>query len=742
MWEAGGSTGLVFDAPGWMWALGLAVAVGMAVLLYGWARTPGLNKAGRAALAALRGFAVAGIVLLLIGPLMKHLAREVEVPHAAILLDTSASVALDADSAEVEALSQFALGLADALSDQTFTTTLLPFAATIDAPLSPDGAPAFAGRQTDFGGALENLAYRYEGQNLAGVVVLTDGRSNRGVNPEFGARLPLAPLLTIGLGDTTRRADRAIDRVDWNRIAYLDNQFPVEAVVALHGETGPGSAEVTLTVDGEVVGRERVVWPAQSGSIVRRLQFKATASRVGNLPCSITIAPSPAEHITANNRQSFSIEVLEKRRQILILGAAPHPDIAAIHNAFARSDRYSTDVRIAGISPASGMLGKLDDLLASADLIVLHDLPGGSTRGQDWVEQAEATGKPRLHVVSAAGLESAGGLAIPGMSAAPNGLTHNVRPGSAGPFDLFDIPKGFVTSREDLPPLTCPMGEFALSPAWRLGITRSLGGLNTGEALAAFRDSDGTTPKLGLVLGTGWWRLRAAQAARFEPGFGQPSVLPFDAFFQNAVQFLTSEDDVRQFRVTGPRRVDEDLAIQFKAEVYDAALNPLPGAEVLLTLASRDDPGTSFDFVFTESGANNSGDAQLADVSYALDCGRLPAGDYRWEARTLLDGRWVETTGELSINEIHVEYASDPADHGLLVRLAERTGGQYLGQFEGTNPADLATAVATWFASNRPPDLIFEEITFDEIIEWEWIGLIVLGLLTVEWVIRRRTIGY
>jgi hypothetical protein len=54
----------------------------------------------------------------------------------------------------------------------------------------------------------------------------------------------------------------------------------------------------------------------------------------------------------------------------------------------------------------------------------------------------------------------------------------------------------------------------------------------------------------------------------------------------------------------------------------------------------------------------------------------------------------------------------------------------------------LATAVATWFASNRPPDLIFEEITFDEIIEWEWIGLIILGLLTVEWVIRRRTIGY
>lgn len=725
---------MVFDAPAWMWALGLAVAAGMAVLLYGWARTPGLNKAGRVALAALRGLAVAGIVLLLIGPLMKHLAREVEPPQAAILLDTSASVALDADSAEVEALSRFALDLADALSDQTFTTSLLPFAATIDAPLPPSGAPAFTGRQTDLGGALENLAYRYEGRNLAGVVVLTDGRSNRGVNPEFGARLPLAPLLTVGLGDTTRRADRSIDRVDWNRIAYLDNQFPVEAVVALHGETGPGSAQVTLTVDGEVAGRELLTWSSAKGSIVRRLQFRATASRVGNLPCSITVEPAAGERITANNRQTFSIEVLEKRRQVLILGAAPHPDIAAIRSAFALSDRYSTEVRIAGISPASGILGKLDDMLEDADLIILHDLPASSTRGQDWLAQAEASGKPRLHVLSA-GAETTN-FSLPGVSLSPNGLTHNVRPGGAGPFDLFEIPEGLITSREDLPPLTCPMGDLTLSPAWRTALTRSLGGLNTGDALATFRDGDGTTPKLGFMIGTGWWRLRTAQAARFEPSFGDPETLPFDAFMQNAVQFLTSEDDVRQFRVTGPRRVDEDLAIEFKAEVYDAALNPLPGAEILLTLRSLDRPDDSFDFVFTESSTAASG------VRYSLDCGRLPAGSYTWTARTLLDGRWTETTGEIAINEIQVEYASDPADHALLVRLADRTGGQHLGRLEGANAADLAASISAWFTAHRPPDLIFEEITFDEIIEWEWIGLIILALLTTEWIVRRRTIGY
>lgn len=736
MWETGGTTGLVFDAPAWQWAAGLAAAAGMAMLLYGWARTPGLGKAGRVALAALRGLAVAGIALLLIGPLMKHLAREVEAPHAAILLDTSASVALDADSAEVEALSDFALGLADALSDQTFTTSLLPFSTTIDAPLPPSGTPTFTGRQTDLGGALENLAYRYEGRNLAGVVVLTDGRTNRGVNPEFGARLPLAPLLTVGLGDTTRRADRSIDRVDWNRIAYLDNRFPVEAVVALHGETGPGSAQVVLTVDGEVGGREMLSWSSAKGSIVRRIPFLATATRVGNLPCSITVEPATGERITANNRQTFSIEVLEKRRQVLILGAAPHPDIAAIHNAFAGSDRYTTAVRIAGISPASGILGKLDDLLETADLVVLHDLPGTSTRGQDWLAQAEASGKPRLHVLSTgAGPEA---WSLPGISFDANGLTHNIRPGNAGPFDLFEIPEGFVTSREDLPPLTCPMGDLSLSPAWRPALTRSLGGLNTVDPLAVFRDGEGGTPKLGLIIGTGWWRLRTAMAARAEVsnlGSG-PAALPFDAFFQNAVQFLTSEDDVRQFRVTGPRRLDEDLALQFKAEVYDAALNPLPSAEILLTLRSIDRPDDTFDFVFTESSTGNS------DIRYALDCGRLPAGNYRWEARTLLDGRWTETAGELTINEIQVEYASDPADHGLLVRLADRTGGQHLGRFEGSDPASLAASVTTWFAANRPPDLIFEEITFDEIIEWEWIGLLVLALLTTEWIIRRRTIGY
>lgn len=752
-----GVTGWIVDAPVWMWALGLAVSIGMTLLLYGWTSLPGLSKTGQIVLAALRGLAIGLIALLLIGPLMKHFSREVEPPHALILVDNSASVVLDMDSGWTADLASFVHNLSDELSGQTYNAPLLPFAASVAAPLSSNAPIAFSGIQTDIGGALEDIAYQYEGRNLAGVVLLTDGRSNRGVNPEYGARLPMAPLLTIGLGDTTRRADRAVDRLDWNRIAYLDNQFPVEALVSLHGETEAGSATVSLNVDGQVVERETIRWTEATKSLTRRIRFLANASRVGNLPCSVTIETGDAERITANNRQAFTIEVLEKRRRVLILGAAPHPDISALRSAFATSDRYTTEVRIASISSASGILGKLNNAIETADVVILHDLPGNSTRGTDWTQRAISSGKPRLHIQSHGDIGNAGeGLGaagptggasegasgapkaiLPGAALTPNRLTHNIRPAIASTFDLFDIPEALGTSREDLPPLTCPMGDIELSAAWRVALQRSLGGLNTGEPLAAFRDASADSPKLGWIIGSGWWRTRTASLAAQQTANPTEPSLPLDAFFQNAIQFLTSEDDIRQFRVSAPRRSDEDLAIQFKAEVYDASLEPFSGADIELSIQSLERPENLLTFTFTESTGDNP-----EDIRYAVDCGRLPAGNYKWRARTLLNGSWAETAGDLVVDAIQVEYASEPADHHLLTRLSERTGGQHLGAFDVNKTTELESAVTTWFADNRPPDLIFEEISLEEIIEWEWLGLILLALLTAEWVVRRRTIGY
>lgn len=38
--------------------------------------------------------------------------------------------------------------------------------------------------------------------------------------------------------------------------------------------------------------------------------------------------------------------------------------------------------------------------------------------------------------------------------------------------------------------------------------------------------------------------------------------------------------------------------------------------------------------------------------------------------------------------------------------------------------------------------LLHESIELQELIHWRWLLLALLALLTLEWVVRRRTVGY
>src|SRR5690606_33037488 len=78
----------------------------------------------------------------------------------------------------------------------------------------------------------------------------------------------------------------------------------------------------------------------------------------------------PDELTLANNQRSVFIDVIDGREKILVLGNAPHPDIAALRNAISSNENYEVDV--AYISDFEGGL-------ADYNVLILHGLP--STTG-------------------------------------------------------------------------------------------------------------------------------------------------------------------------------------------------------------------------------------------------------------------------------------------------------------------------------------------------------------------------
>jgi hypothetical protein len=244
---------LILDAPNWIILLCVLAGAVYAASLYTKDR---LNRYFDRwviiSLAALRFCAVTLIALFLARPLIKTVEQEVEKPVVVIAQDNSASLAMGPDSARYRSeyareLRALAARLGESYDVQTYTfgEHLTPGLDTLD----------FSEKTTDYSTLLDELYTTYSNRNLGAVVVASDGRYNRGVNPVYSFQKLNAPVYTIALGDTAAQRDVQIAEVAHNRLAYLGNRFPVEIRVdglEVEGE----SATVSILRKGQELFRQ------------------------------------------------------------------------------------------------------------------------------------------------------------------------------------------------------------------------------------------------------------------------------------------------------------------------------------------------------------------------------------------------------------------------------------------------------------------------------------------------------
>ncbi|MDX9751108.1 MAG: hypothetical protein RBT71_08530, partial [Flavobacteriales bacterium] len=223
--------------------------------------------------------------------------------------------------------------------------------------------------------------------------------------------------------------------------------------------------------------------------------------------------------------------------------------------------------------------------------------------------------------------------------------------------------------------------------------------------------------RMATVLGEGLWRWRLADMRQ------NGSHAHFDGFVRKLVQYLALKQDRSRFRVEHAPGFEENEMVALRAEVYNAAYEPVNDADVDLVLT--DDAGREYTYTFAQSGS-----------AYRLDAGRLPAGHYRWEARTVLDGRPATAEGEFAVHALVAERYNTVADHGLLADLAARSGGTVV-PVGGID--DLAR---TLLADERLAARSYGMERFSDLVSLRWPFFVLLALLTVEWAVRRRNGSY
>jgi hypothetical protein len=682
------------SVSGWWTPVCLLLALAYAWLMY---RKPvEIGRNLRYGLATLRAITVFFIALLLVSPLVKSIKSAPQKPLVLIAQDNSSSVntfkqAGFNSSAFIDELSKLKLELGDQYDVQDFN---------FDKDLHLGLSKSFNGKQTDIAGALQQLNNRFTNQNIGALVLATDGLYNQGNDPQYDAKNIKTSIYTVALGDTTAKRDLLIGNINYNKTAFLGNDFIIEVLATAYQSKGE-NMNLSVSEDGKQVFQQNI--PITSADFKKIIPIKLNAARKGLRKYTISIAPIKNELSSQNNTETIYVEVLDARQKVLLLYNGPHPDITVIKQAIETNKNY--EVKAASITNAG------DIKPADYSLIILYQVTAA-----DYPPVKNFIGKSKIPVWyiigSQSNLQAVNGEQSNVKISASRAETQEVLALPVNDFTAFTLSDSARRKISTLPPLLAPFGSYGTSAGTSVLLRQKIGAVATTYPLLAFGDDAGR--RVAVLTGEGLWRWQLSEYQNY----GSQSAT--NELLSQTVQYLTANSNRQRFRVYPARNVfDEGENVILNGELYNDALELINTPDVKIEL--KNTAGKNYSFLFTRTGQ-----------SYQLDAGSLPVGEYTYNASTQNGKQNFKATGQFTIKPLNLETRQSAANHALLNTIAKQSGGQMIKPSELSKLADLIRK------NENVKTVVYEDKHYSDLVDMKWLFGLILILLSAEWFLRKR----
>jgi hypothetical protein len=693
--------------PAWFLIFCLILSGGYAAGLYFRERNTEIPSAVRAALAAIRFLAVFLISFLLLSPFVRTITRSREKPLVIIAQDNSGSIALNPDSAYYQG---DYLEELDALAGELSSdceVKLLTFgetAASLQPGQSFKNSVGYNEKLTNISDLFSAMSTLYSNRNLGAVILATDGIYNSGYNPVYLSSKSAFPIYTIALGDTAKRKDLILSHLNYNRVVYLNNKFPLQISVQAHDCDG---ARTLLTVSG---GGQQLY---SQELAVDRPDFTATinvlldAREIGLKRYRVSLSPLEGELNTDNNSREIFIEVLDARTKILILYNSPHPDIAALRDAAETNMNYEVE---------DFSLADFTGHLEAYNLVILHQLPSAGHAAAAVLSEIKAKEIPVLYILGTQSdlnrfNDAQGSLKI----VSARNLFEETLPSYNPDFGLFQVDAETARLLNGFPPLTAPAGDYKPGNMTSSLLNQRIGTVQTSRPMLLL--SQNLQYRSGVITGEGIWRWRMMNYSLA----GNQNA--FNDLFNKVFQFLSLKEQKQNLRVYHKSSFPEYERLQFDAEVYNRNYELVnePELEIMIT----DEQDKQYPFTFSKS-----------MDSYRLDAGRFNPGNYTWQAKVRVGEETFAANGQFSVTRVDLESLNLMADHALLNAISSESEGKMI------LPAEMDQLKADILSNPDIKPLIYTKKRINDMVNIPWLLASVIALLAVEWFIRKRSGSY
>jgi uncharacterized membrane protein len=594
---------------------------------------------------------------------------------------------------------------------------------------------------------LEQAVGRSNGRPLAGIVLLSDGADNAGLEGDPGKLSASAaerikslgvPINTVNVAAGGAFTDLTIVDVITDEFAFVHNTISIEVQVEATG-ISTTTVPVTLRREGDILATQEVVL---AGGKPQTITFKTKPDKIGEFVYSVSVPVIAGEAVVTNNERSFVLQVIRDKIRVLQVAGRPSWDERFLRQHLKENPnvdlisffilRTPTDMSMADESEMSLIPFPVERLftteLASFDVVIFQNFDYRPYNMERYLPNIAAAVRNGLGFVMIGGEQSFGDGGYPRTpieSILPfhidvSGMVHErtqatlTEAGRRHP--VTDLGRGGASNER----------IWAALPAW--GETNRHGGLtaqattlvnavdahnNATPAIAVMEVGEGRS--LGIATDALWrWRLTSLRD-------GGASQRAYHRFWSNALRWLVRDPEHSRVQVLPEKRrfdVGDDVDVSFT--VRESDYQPVPYGDLDVTLERENGQLVGQHLVTNESGA--------ARFTFK----NLQSGAYRIKARATLQGKDVGSGQAVFVVEsrsLEVTRAAPRPD--LLKAIADVSGGKMLETSQSLAGIDTIDPEVVEVDRRRNIEL------------WDngWALVALVAIFAADWALRRRS-GY
>ena len=194
------------------------------------------------------------------------------------------------------------------------------------------------GSSTNLGSVISHIISDQE--KLAGATIITDGQINQGLDPSQLIQKVEVPVYTLGIGHSTPLVDLSIQSIDAPTVAIKGEDLRINVII---NSTGDMQERVNVILyEGKKMLGSRYLQTKGFGSRAQA-RFMFTPSNLGENEYRVKVSTVSKEINIENNQQKFFITILKDRYKVALITGSPSFNTSVIKSYIRKYPRVELD---------------------------------------------------------------------------------------------------------------------------------------------------------------------------------------------------------------------------------------------------------------------------------------------------------------------------------------------------------------------------------------------------------------